>query len=185
MDEKVLTNEEVDKIIALLNEDKTLDEIREEFGIPHVWGVANLIPPERKEEYARAYKNAWNRRKNRRRKERGLERKESEVNSRRSVVEIQEHKPARDILQDVAKRPTPKSEIVRSEPRRAEEKADWWKYALITLGIVVLGGVFLFALTRGSKPREDQTRESKPRDKQSRESKRMRYRALADKYKVM
>ena len=190
MSEKMLTNEEVDRIIALFDEGKTLDEIREEFGIPHVWGVANLIPPERKEEYRRAYRNAWERRKYRRRKEQQMERKKDGENSRNVVTETQEHgnvlqQGHRDVLQDIAKRPSPRSEIVRSEPRKAEEKTDWWKYASIALGIVVLGGVLLFALARGSKPRDDRARESKLQDNRNREPRRMRYKALADKYKVM
>ena len=180
MNKRELTNEEVDKILELLGEGKTVDEIREELGIPsYIRYMGTLIPRERKEEYQRARELAWKRRK--RMQKAG---KSSETSA---ISEAREHRaerePESDVLQEVAKRPSPKSEIVRDESQKAE-KVDWWKYVSIGLGIIVLGGIFLLVLAQ--RPSRDPGR--KPRSKRNsedRESGRARYRALADKYKVV
>lgn len=95
---------------------------------------------------------------------------------------VSEHE---DIIEEVAKRPTPRSEVVKEKPQERKKDASWWEHPIVIAGIVVIGGVALFMLFQALNSSKQRKMKASKRQIRPMDSRETRYKALAEKYKVM
>ena len=212
---ETLTDAQIEEVLQRLQEGKGVAEIARELELPSK--LRSLIPDERKEEYDLAVRRAVAKRKRVRKKAEEADSEpfeESEESEWPEPVKAEpysepepEPKPKpkpkskpkpeskskpvsehEDIVEEVAKRPAPKSEVVKEEkPQEKKKDASRWEHPIVIAGMVLIGGVALFMLIRALNDSKQKQRKVKTSKRQigPMDSREMRYKALAERYKVM